>query len=483
MKRSFPPLKTCVFIFLCAAVVHAAPSRPNVLLICSDDLRPELGCYGTPGIKTPHIDALAARSVRFNHAYAQFPLCGPSRASMLTGRYPTTTKVMDNTRWVGGLFPEWKTLPRTFRDNGYETRTAGKIFHGGLDDYDAWMEGGTKRKFEGAVPPPPPPRPPGAPKAPPRDRSKDDRVIVLEGEGEKHNDYLYASRTIEYLKRAKESGRPFFIACGFGKPHSPPEAPRKFLDLYDPAQMTLPVDFAPNITQPPGAPIALTMNGDLFLYRDASAAEAREMKRGYWAAVSFVDEQVGRVMAALEESGLAQNTIVVFWGDHGYHLGEKGKWSKHSSLFEVGTRVPLLISVPASAARGFDQLAAGGRLCERIVESIDIYPTLTDLCGLATPEGLEGASLKPLLRDPASAWERPAYSFARDYARAKRPDEVTGCAIRTERWRYAEWYEGRQGAILYDHTNDPEELKNLALDPAYAATIRELKAKLARFPK
>jgi iduronate 2-sulfatase len=465
----------CLLVFLCAAIAHAAASRPNVLLICSDDLRPELGCYGVAGIKTPHIDALAARSVRFNRAYAQFPLCGPSRASMLTGRYPTTTKIMDNTRWVGGLFPEWKTLPRIFRDNGYETRRTGKIFHGDLDDTDAWMEGGTKRKFEGAAPSPPPPRPPGAPKAQSRDRSNGDRAIVLEGEGEKHNDHLSATRTIEFLRRAKESGRPFFIACGFGKPHNPPEAPKRFYDLYDPAKMTLPVDFAPNITPPPGAPLSLTMNGDLFLYRDASETEAREMKRGYWAAVSFVDEQVGRVMAALDASGLAQNTIVVFWGDHGYHLGEKGKWSKHSSLFEVGTRVPLLISVPASPANG--------RVCERIVESIDIYPTLTELCGLATSDGLEGASLRPLLREPTTAWDRPAYSFARDYTRAKRPEEVTGAAIRTERWRYAEWYEGKEGAILYDHTNDPLELKNLAADPAYAATVKELKAKLVRFPK
>src|SRR6185436_20933632 len=169
------------------------------------------------GIKTPHLDALAARSVRFNHAYAQFPLCSPSRTSMLTGRYPTTTKIMDNTRWVGGLFPEWKTLPRFFRDYGYETRRVGKIFHGDLDDYDAWTEGGQKRKFEGVQPPPPPPRPPGTPKALPKDRTKDDRVIVLEGDGETHADYLAATRTIEYLQRAKQSDRPFFIACGFGK--------------------------------------------------------------------------------------------------------------------------------------------------------------------------------------------------------------------------------------------------------------------------
>ena len=356
-----------LLVFSCAAIAAAAEPHWNVLFICSDDLRPELGCYGVSGIRTPHLDALAARSVRFNHAYAQFPLCSPSRTSMLTGRYPTTTKIMDNTRWVGGLFPEWKTLPRFFRDNGYETRRAGKIFHGDLDDYDAWTEGGQKRKFEGVQPPPPPKAPqPGKAK----DRSKDDRVVMLEGEGESHPDYVYATQTIEYLKRAKQAGRPFFIACGFGKPHCPLEAPKKFFDLYDPAKISLPADFASRITPPTGAPLSLTANGDLFLNRDASEAEAREMKRGYWAAVSFIDAQVGRVIAALDESGLAENTLVVFWGDHGYHLGEKGKWSKHSSLYEVGTRVPLLIFVPASPAKG--------RVCERIVESIDLYPTLTD---------------------------------------------------------------------------------------------------------
>lgn len=449
----------CALVFLCAAALAAAAdSRPNVLFIFSDDMRPELGCYGTLGIKTPHLDALAARSVRFNAAYVQYPLCNPSRTSMLMGRYPTTTKVMTNRLWVGALFPDWKTLPRFFKHNGYDTLRAGKVFHGSIDDFDAWTEGGEKRAFEG----------PNDTRKAGQVASQSDRIVVLEGEGESHGDYRNATRTIDYLKRAQQNGRPFFVACGFSKPHSPPTAPKKFFDLYDPTKIPLPVDFAARPTPPAGAPaVSVTKSGDLFIGREASEKEAREVKRAYWASISFVDAQVGRVLAALKESGLDRNTIVVFWGDHGYHLGEKGKWAKHNSLFEIGTRVPLMISVPGGAGNG--------QVCERIVESIDLYPTLTGLCGLKAPAGLEGASLEPLLHHPAAPWDRPAFTFA--FVQG-----MLGRAVRTERWRYAEWDEGRAGAFLFDRTKDPHEQKNLVADPAQAATVKELKAKLARFP-
>ena len=447
-----------VVAFVAIVAAPAAESRLNVLFIFSDDLRPELGCYGTPGIKTPHLDALAQQSVRFNQAFVQYPLCNPSRTSMLTGRYPTTTGVMTNRLWVGGFHPEWQTLPRFYKDNGYDTLRAGKIFHGGIDDFDGWTEGGQKRNFEG----------PNDTRKTGQVASNSDRIVVLEGEGESHGDYVSATRTIEYLQRAKANGRPFLIACGFTKPHSPPTAPKKFFDLYDVEKIPLPVDFVSSPKAPAGVPpVALTKSGDLFIGREASAREAREMKRAYWASVSFVDAQVGRVLAALKETGLDRNTLVVFWGDHGYHLGEKGKWSKHNSLFEIGTRVPLMISVPGSAANG--------RVCERVVESLDLYPTLADLCGLRAPGGLEGVSLKPLLRDPAAPWDRPAYSFALLQG-------ILGRAVRTDRWRYAEWDEGKAGAFLFDRRNDPHELKNLVDDSAHAATVKEMKQKLARFP-
>ena len=449
---------TCALACAGFIAARAADSRPNVLFIFSDDLRPELACYGTPGIKTPHLDAFASRAVRFKHAYVQYPLCNPSRTSLLTGRYPTTTGVMTNRLWVGALHPEWQTLPRFFKERGYDTLRTGKIFHGGIDDFDGWTEGGQKRAFEGA----------DDTRRTGQVAANSDRIVVLEGEGESHGDYMSATRAIEYLKRAQASGRPFFIGCGFSKPHSPPTAPKKFFDLYDVDKMPLPVDFASQPTVPAGAPaVSLTKSGDLFIGREASAREAREMKRAYWASVSFVDAQVGRVLAALKETGLDRNTIVVFWGDHGYHLGEKGKWAKHNSLFEIGTRVPLMISVPGSAANG--------RVCERVVESVDLYPTLADLCGLRAPDGLEGASLKPLLRDPSAPWDRPAFTFALVQG-------LLGRAVRTDRWRYAEWDEGKAGAFLFDRSNDPHELKNLVADPMHGATVAAMKQKLARFP-
>jgi arylsulfatase A-like enzyme len=381
---------------------------------------------------------------------------------MLTGRYPTTTGVLDNDTWFGANHPDWKTLPRWFKDHGYKVARSGKVFHGGIDDADAWTEGGEKRAFEGAV----------------RKRSrgpgrKSDlelgTPVVLPDNGEEHLDYRSTSTAMEYLRQFKEQGQSFFLALGLFEPHNPPAAPRKFFDRYVPGRMQLPVDFAPRPTVPSGFPklSVRERNSDLFIGRDASDEEARLVKRGYWAAVSFMDAQVGRILAELDRLDLRDNTVVMFWGDHGYHLGEKGKWSKANSLFEVGTRVPLLISAP-----GF---AGNGRTCDRIVESIDIYPTLADICGLPLPLGIEGKSLTTLLADPGAEWHRPAYSFTVI-------NGAFGRAVRTGRWRYAEWDGGHQGAMLFDHRVDPMELKNVVLDPAHAKTVAGMKTLLARFP-
>lgn len=441
------------------SLAGAAERRLNVLFLIADDLRVELGCYGTPGIKTPHIDRLAAQSLRFDRAYVQYPLCNPSRASLFTGRHPTVTGVLDNRQWWGHEHPDWQSLPRLFKDNGYASLRTGKIFHGGIDDTDAWTEGGDKRDFTG----------PRRDNAPGQVAANSDRIVVLKGDGEEHGDYRTASRAIEYLGRYQKSGKPFFLACGFSKPHSPPTAPQQMFDLYDVNQVPLPVDFAPRPSVPPGFPKAAVppRNGDLFINRDASEAAAREMKRAYWASISFVDAQVGRVLAELDRLGLRDNTIIVFWGDHGYHLGEKGKWSKHNSLLEVGTRVPMFIRVPSGAANG--------RSCERVVQTLDLYPTLADLCGLPIPAGLNGVSLRPLLRDPTMPWDRPAYTVTLF-------GSLLGRAVRTERWRYAEWEEGRQGAVLFESAKDPHELKNLAEDPKYAAAVKEMRALLAKLP-
>jgi iduronate 2-sulfatase len=444
------PLAALLSIAPAASAQDAA--RPNVLFIMSDDMRPDLGCYGHKVARTPNLDKLASRGVRFDRAYCQFPLCNPSRASMLTGRLPTTTKVLDNTAFFRDLHPDWITLPQLFRSRGYVTLRVGKIYHGGLDDVKSWTEGGEEKKI--------------AKKPSPADRKKNsDRIVVLDGDGESHGDHKTAERTIELLRKYK--GQPFFLACGFTRPHSPPTAPRRFMDLYDAAKIELPKNFAVRPTVPAGFPKqCLTPNGDLFIGRDADEAEAREMIRAYWASVSWVDWNVGRVLAELERLGLAENTIVVFWGDHGYHLGEFGKWAKHGSLFEIGTRVPLIVHAPG--AKG------NGGTSPRPVQSMDIYPTLCELCGLETPKGLEGHSLRRLLEAPKDEWTHPAFSV---YGNAKK---VIGVAVRTERYRYVEYDGGQGGAMLFDHAADPMELRNRADDPGLAGTRRELAAVLRK---
>jgi arylsulfatase A-like enzyme len=417
----------------------------------SDDMRPELGCYGHPTVKSPNIDALAKAGVRFDRAYCQYPLCNPSRTSLLTGRHPTTTGVMDNVTWFAAAHPDWVTLPKHFQQNGYASLRTGKIFHGGIDDADAWTEGGEKRNFEGAK---------NNPKQPANRVQLSDRIVPLEGDGQAHGDYKVADRAIEYLRKYKD--KPFFLACGFSKPHSPPTAPQKLLDQYANAPVTLPPDFAATPTVPAGFPKAcLTPNGDLFIGREATPEQAKEMIRAYWASLSFTDWNVGRVVAELDKLGLREKTIIVFWGDHGYHLGEKGKWSKHGSLFEVGARVPLVVIAPG--AKG------NGQVASKPVQTLDLYPTLCELCGVPTPAGVEGHSLKPLLADPKAAWEHPAYTV---FNRAK----SLGVAVRTDKYRYAEWADGKEGAMLFDEAADPHEMKNLAEDPKFASVKEQLSA-------
>lgn len=434
----------------------ASASKPNVLFIMSDDLRPELSCYGNRRVKTPNIDALAKAGVRFERAYVQYPLCNPSRASLLTGRYPTTTGVLDNVTWFGDQHPGIVSLPKWFKQHGYAALRCGKIFHGGIDDAEAWTEGGEERKFKGGT----------NTRRKGQVASNSDRIVVLDEDGEsKHGDTKTRIAAIDYLERYRD--KPFFLACGFTKPHSPPTAPKRFFDMYDPAKIPLPPDFQARPAAPAGFPVASipTRNSDLFIERDATPHAAREVIRAYHASLTWVDDNVGKVIAALDRLKLRENTIILFWGDHGYHLGEKGKWSKHNSLFDIGTRVPLIIAAPGAKGNGTS--------CPRVVETIDLYPTLAELCGLPKQDDLQGDSLAPLLQDPSAAWNKPAFSVA------KLPNNILGKTVRTERWRYAEWGEGgRDGAMLIDEQNDPHELKNVASDPANAEVVREMKAML-----
>lgn len=456
-----------------------ATRKPNVLFLMSDDMRVELGCYaGRFHAKTPNLDALAKSGVRFDRNYCQFPLCNPSRASLLTGRKPCSTGVLGNRTDFRTAHPDWTTLPQLFGDNGYATMRAGKIYHGGIDDAKSWNSPGEKDHTtdDGSgprvghtmeIPRVQIPQPDGVLPPLPADNARaaySDRIVVLDGNGEGHGDYHTADRTIENLRKYKD--RQFFIACGFVKPHSPPTAPRKFFDLYDPAKIELTPDFAAWPTVPPGFPSAAIRkrNADLFIGRGASESEAKEVIRAYIASISWVDWNVGRVLNELNNLGLRENTIVVFVADHGYQLGEKGKWSKAGSLFEMGTRVPLIISVPG--------MRGNGKSCARIVESLDIYPTLVDLCGLPPQKETEGTSLLPLLLNPRAHWDRPAYSIWSEDGKT-----IHGAAVRTEKFRYAEFGEnGKNGAMLFDPRADPLEMKNLANDANYKSAVAELSA-------
>ncbi len=458
------------------ATASKAEQRPmNVLFLVSDDMRAELQIYGSEMAKTPNLDRLASQGVRFERAYCQYPLSGPSRASLLTGRRPTTSGLYSNREWFGATYPDWVSLPKYFRQHGYAALRTGKIFHGGIDDTDVWTEGGETRLHNNPVNTEPPSYtspeefyarvrrvPKTTPGADPR--SDSDRWEAVEGDAAKQlGDTKVADKAIEYIKRSKETGQSFFIACGFSKPHTPFVAPKEFFDLYDAGSIILPPDFASLPMIPPGFPAAAIRpnNADLFINRSASPEEAREMIRAYLACVSYVDWNVGRVLAELDQQGLRENTIIVFWSDHGYQLGEKGKWSKAGSLWEQGTRVPFLILDPR--AKG------NGKSSPHTVELVDIYPTLIDLCRLPQLTGLDGISLVPLLDNPGKEWTRPAYTVWNENGKG-----ITGVCVRTERWRYAEYFGVGAGAFLTDPVNDPKELRNLIHDPQYKDVVAEL---------
>jgi iduronate 2-sulfatase len=452
--------------------------KPNVLFLMADDMRVELGCYASRfNAQTPNIDALAKSGVRFDRNYCQFPLCNPSRASLLTGRKPSSTGVLGNRTDFRKEHPDWKTLPQLFGDNGYATMRAGKIYHGGIDDAKSWNTesepdhptddgSGPQIGHNKEIPRVQIPQPGGVLPPLPADNARaaySDRIVVLDGNGEGHGDFRTADRTIENLRKYKD--QPFFIGCGFIKPHSPPTAPQKFFDLYDPAKIKLPPDFAAWPTVPEGFPSAAIRkrNADLFIGRGASENEAREVIRAYLAAISWTDWNLGRVLGELDRLGLRENTIVVFAVDHGYQLGEKGKWSKAGSLFEMGTRVPLIISAPG--------MKGNGQSCTRIVESLDIYPTLAELANLKPPKEIEGTSLLPLLKNPTSKWDKPAYSIWSEDGKT-----VHGVAVRTEKWRYAEYgINGRLGSMLLD-PRDADELKNCVADEKNKTVVAELSA-------
>lgn len=436
----------------------AAPPKLNVLFIAVDDMNCDLGCFGSPTVKSPHLDRLAARGVAFQRAYCQFPLCSPSRTSLLTGLRPDTTQVFDLKRHFREVIPNVVTLPQMFRRAGYFTARVGKIYHygvpgdigtSGLDDPASWDE-----------------------VVNPRGRDKDEEYkltnytpnrglgsslsfLAADGTDDEQTDGMGANAAIRFIETHRQG--PFFIAAGFYRPHCPYVAPKKYFDLYSMDAIQMPKEPPEHIQQIPPAALASTKPWPWF---GVTELQSREAKRAYYAAISFVDAQIGRVLDTLDRLGLTERTVVVFWSDNGYHVGEHGLWKKQSN-FEGSARVPVIIAAPGQKAHG--------RPCLRPVELVDLYPTLAELCGLTPPANLAGRSLRPLLDDPQAAWTKPAFTQV-----WRGP--FSGYSVRTDRYRYIEWDEGRQGVQLYDYQTDPQEFHNLVDDPRYAATLAELKA-------
>jgi iduronate 2-sulfatase len=432
--------------------------RPNVLLIMADDLNDDMGTFGHPMVKTPNLDRLAKRGVRFDRAYTQFPLCSPSRVSLLTGFRPDKTRIYELQTDFRTILPDAVTLPQMFKRNGYVSARVGKIYHygnpgdigtSGLDDPASWDQvvnpRGIDKDEETKLTNLTPKRGLGSALA----------YYASPAPDEEHTDGKVATETIALLEKNKD--RPFFIGAGFYRPHCPFIAPRKYFDLYPLDRIAAPKWSQLDVEKvPPPAWFTMPPNWDV------SEGGIRETIQAYYASISFLDANVGRVLDALDRLDLTENTIVIFVSDHGYLLGERGQWMKQM-LFERSARAPLVIAGPAVSAKG--------QSTSRIVEFVDLYPTLADLAGLAAPQGLHGRSLTPLLRDPLTRWDHPAVTQVR------RGDAATGFmgySIRTEEWRYTVWDDGKRGTELYDETADPTELRNLAADPARASVVEEM---------
>ncbi|QDT08411.1 Choline-sulfatase [Planctomycetes bacterium K23_9] len=453
--RFFATVSLC----LVAAIGQAQENRkrqPNVLFIAVDDLACSLSCYGDLIAKTPHIDRLAATGVRFDRAYNQLPLCNPTRASVMTGLRPDTIKVYDLDRHFRDEVPDVVTLSQAFQQAGYFAARVGKIYHynvpasigtDGFDDPPSWNQ-----------------------TINPKGRDKTDEAMVFnaephrkisgalswlaaDGEDEEQTDGMIASEAIK-LMRAKKN-EPFFLGVGFFRPHTPYVAPKKYFDMYPVDELRLP--YAPPGDRDDIPPAAFAHNCPVPNY-SLDQPTLLKATQAYYACVSFVDAQVGRLLEALDELQLADDTIVVFWSDHGYHLGEhNGVWQKRT-LFEQGARAPLIIRAAGRSGNGTS--------CPRVVEFVDIYPTLTELAGIQSPPGLEGRSLLPLIKDPIAAWDGFAVTQVLRPADNRLATQVMGCSIRTERWRFTEWGEGKNGVELYDHHADPMEFNNLAETPS-----------------
>ena len=455
MTRSASLYHTVLLLFatVLAAGVADAAEKPNVLFIAVDDLRPELNCYGADYIHSPNIDKLAASGVLFQRAYCMVPTCGASRASLMSGIRPASDRFVSFTARVDHDAPDVVTLNTHFKNNGYHTVSLGKIFHFPEDNAHGWSEP-PWRRTEGTV------RyalEENARKEPGyKNGAPFESADVAD---ERYGDGALAVRAVADLRRLSEQDEPFFLAVGFWKPHLPFVAPKRYWDLYDPDSIKVPDNYWP----PEGAPEgAVHTSGELRGYTGipkrglVDEEMARNLIRGYYACVSYIDAQVGKVLDELHRLGIEDDTIVMLWGDHGWNLGEHSMWCKHS-CFEVSMRPAFIVRAPGYAS-GAETMA--------LTEYIDIYPTLCDLAGLPKPAHLDGESFVPVLKDPATHVK--TWAIGRFKA---------GDTLRTSTHRYSFYRDAAgefTGRMLYDHRSDPAENRNLSELPERAPLVDSL---------
>ncbi|MDE3265878.1 MAG: sulfatase [Acidobacteriota bacterium] len=430
----------------CAGSREPRAAGPNVLMISIDDLNDWIGVLdGHPQTLTPNIDALAERGVTFRRAYCQTPACNPSRASLMTGRRPTTSGCYGNGDVWRDAMPLAVTLPQHFMQHGYEAIGGGKTFHQSQNEAASWHY---YHSFRGFLWPPDYP-------LNQLDRGGFDWGS-LDIDEEDTTDTQLANWAAEYLSR--DHSGPFFLACGFYRPHLPFYAPKKYFDKFPEAEVELPPYLANDLDDvPESAPTERGLEDHELV---TATGQWRRAVAAYLACINFADANVGRVLKALDEGPHAGNTVIVLWTDHGWQLGEKNQWRKYT-LWERSCRVPIIFAGPG--------IEAEGEFCDRTAELLDIYPTLADLAGLPGREDLDGESLRPLLENPEAEWNHPAIT-------SDAPDRSS---IRTERWRYTTYREGEE---LYDHDSDPNEWRNLASLPEHADTKQRLRALLPRNP-
>jgi iduronate 2-sulfatase len=445
----------------------AESTKPNVLFLICDDLNCDLGSYGHPIVQSPNIDRLAARGVRFERAYCQYPLCGPSRASFMTGLYPDQTLIHRNSIYIRQHVTNVMTISQTFRSADYFATRIGKIYHynvpkhigtGGHDDPYSWNY-----------------------TINPRGRDKEDESqifslipgsfggtlswLAAEGSDAEQTDGIAATEAIEQLHKYAGREQPFYLAVGLYRPHTPYVAPKQYFERYPREKINVPqVPEGYHQTLPEPAVKSITRKSEHRLASDV----ARQAIQAYYASITFADAQIGRILDALDATGLADNTVVLFTSDHGYHMGEHGHWQK-TTLFENAARVPLIIAGPGVTEKG--------KACTTPVEMVDFYPTLTELCGLEIPKFVSGVSLVPAVRDVSS----PLRDKRGNVRNSAFTQYATGYSLRTERYRYSEWGpEGSDGAELYDHQDDPQELVNLAQQADAKKIIADLSQQLRR---